>query len=116
MCIRDRCRNAVKPSLALYIGGMGAKSKNFYNDYAKKLGYEEDAAKIQDLFLSGRQGEATMAVPDALVDDVHLCGPKERIQERLAAWKDAGAKRHVGAMLIGSAQPEALEVVAEAML
>ncbi len=112
----EQCRNAVKPGLALYIGGMGAKSKNFYNDYACKLGYEEDAAKIQDLFLSGRQGEATMAVPDALVDDVHLVGPKERIVERLAAWKDAGTKNHVGAMLIGSAQVEALEVVAESML
>lgn len=112
----EQCRNAVKPMLALYIGGMGAKSKNFYNDYAIKLGYEEEAEKIQDLFLSGKQAEAVQAVPDGLVDDVHLVGPKERIVERLAVWKEAGAKRHVGAMLLGSAQPEALEVVAEAVL
>ncbi len=112
----EQCRNALKPGLALYIGGMGARSKNFYNDYAIALGYEADAAKIQDLYLSGKQGEATMAVPDALVDEVHLVGPKERIRERLQAWKEAGKKGHVGAMLIGAQQTEALEVVAEAML
>ena len=112
----EQCRNAVKPGLALYIGGMGAKSKNFYNDYAVKLGYEAEAAQIQDLYLSGKQGEATMLVPDQLVDDVHLVGPKERIVERLQAWKEAGSKRHVGAMLLGCQQPEALEVVAEAIL
>ncbi len=112
----DECRNRLKPSLALYIGGMGARSKNFYNDYAVKLGYEGEAKKIQDLYLSGKQGEATMAVPDQLVDDVHLVGPRERIVERLEAWKEANAKQHVGSMLIGSQQPEAVAAVAEAML
>ncbi|REJ84568.1 MAG: LLM class F420-dependent oxidoreductase [Acidobacteria bacterium] len=112
----EECRNAVKPSLALYIGGMGAKSKNFYNDYAIALGYEEAAEQIQDLYLGGRQGEATMAVPDELVDDVHLVGPAGRIRERLQAWKDAGKKRHVGSMLLAVRQPEALELIAEEML
>ena len=105
----------VKPQLALYIGGMGAKSKNFYNDYAKKLGYEAEAEVIQDLYLSGKQGEATMVVPDSLVDEVHLVGPAGKIKERLAAWKEAGAKRHVGSMLIGAQQPEALQLVAETL-
>ncbi len=110
------CRNRVKPGLALYVGGMGARDKNFYTDYAKKLGFEDAAARIQDLYLAGKQGDATMAVPDELVDAVHLVGPRERILERLQAWKAAGKKRHVGAMLIGAQQPEALELIAEAML
>jgi alkanesulfonate monooxygenase SsuD/methylene tetrahydromethanopterin reductase-like flavin-dependent oxidoreductase (luciferase family) len=106
----------IKMNLALYIGGMGARDKNFYNDYAKRLGYEEEAVRIQDLFLSGKKAEATAAVPDALVDDVHLVGPPERIRERLAAWKQAGAKRHVHTMMIGTRQPEALELLAEELL
>ena len=81
--------------MALYIGGMGARDKNFYNDLAKRLGYEEAAVKIQDLFLDGKKIEATAAVPDALVDAVHLVGPKERIRDRLQAWKEAGKKRWV---------------------
>jgi F420-dependent oxidoreductase-like protein len=112
----DQCRMPVKMNLALYIGGMGAREKNFYNDYARRLGYEEAAKTIQDLYLDGKKGEATAAVPDSLVDDVALVGPKERIVDRLAAWKEAGAKRHVGSMLLGTRQPEALEVVAEAVL
>ena len=59
------CRNALKPEMALYIGGMGARSKNFYNDYVKRLGYEAAAVKIQDAFLAGRRDEAVAAVPTA---------------------------------------------------
>jgi len=102
--------------LALYIGGMGARDKNFYNDYAKRLGYEEAAVEIQDHFLAGRRAEAVAAVPDALVDDVHLVGPADWIRDRLAAWREAGKKRHVDAMLIGTSQPEALTLLAEEML
>jgi alkanesulfonate monooxygenase SsuD/methylene tetrahydromethanopterin reductase-like flavin-dependent oxidoreductase (luciferase family) len=112
----EQCRMFAKAGLALYIGGMGARAKNFYNDYAKRLGYEAEAEVIQDLYLDGKQGEATNAVPDQLVDDVYLCGPKERILDRLAAWKEAGAKGHVTQMLFGCRQPEALEAIAEAML
>jgi F420-dependent oxidoreductase-like protein len=112
----DHCRAPIKASMALYIGGMGARDKNFYNDYAKKLGYEEAAVKIQDLYLAGKKDEAAAAVPDELVDAVHLVGPKERIKERLQAWKAAAAKGHVGSMLIGSGQTEALEFVASEML
>lgn len=81
--------NAVKPMLALYIGGMGAKDKNFYNDLAVRYGFEAAAARIQDLYLSGSKFEAVAAVPDALVDAVALVGPKARIAERLAIWRDS---------------------------
>src|SRR5690606_5874906 len=63
----EACRKPIRDNLALYIGGMGAREKNFYNDYAKRLGYEEEARKIQDLFLGGRKPEASAAVPDSLV-------------------------------------------------
>ncbi len=105
-----------KMNLALYIGGMGARGKNFYNDYCKRLGYEEAAVKIQDAFLGGDRGAAVNAVPDELVDELFLIGPKERIRERLAAWKAAGAAGNVDTMMIGTAQPEALELVAEEVL
>ena len=82
------CYNMLRPLLALYIGGMGAKGKNFYNDLAVRYGYEAEAAEIQDLYLSGRQGEAMMKVPAALIDEVALVGPKERIRERLALWRN----------------------------
>ena len=112
----NQCRAPIKANLALYIGGMGARDKNFYNDYAKKLGFEEAAVKIQDLYLAGRKDEAMAAVPDELVDAVHLVGPAGRIKERLQVWKEAGASGHVGSMLIGAGQPEALELIANEML
>ena len=99
-------------NLALYIGGMGARDKNFYNDYAKRLGYEEAAARIQDLFLDGKKAEAMAAVPDELVDEVSLVGPKERIAERVEAWKGSP----VTSMLLGAGQPEALRLLAELVL
>ncbi len=108
----ERCRMPVKGMLSLYIGGMGARDKNFYNDYAKRLGYEEAAVTIQDLYLDGKKGEALAAVPDRLVDEVALVGPKERIVERLEAWKASP----VSSMLIGGGQADALRVLAEACL
>ncbi|MBW2315159.1 MAG: LLM class F420-dependent oxidoreductase [Deltaproteobacteria bacterium] len=112
----DKARGAVKGHMALYIGGMGARGKNFYNDLAKRLGFEEAAVKIQDLFLDGKKMEAAAAVPDELVDACHLVGPKERIRDRLQAWKEAGEKRWVDTLNIGSPQPEALELAAEVLL
>ncbi|MEE2674225.1 MAG: LLM class F420-dependent oxidoreductase [Myxococcota bacterium] len=112
----EKCRMPVKMNLALYIGGMGARDKNFYNDYAKRLGFEEAAVKIQDLFLDGKKAEAAAAVPDELVDACHLVGPKERIIDRLQAWKQAGSKRHVSSMLIGGGSPEVLRTLAEEVL
>jgi F420-dependent oxidoreductase-like protein len=110
------CRDALKPEMALYIGGMGARTKNFYNDYVKRLGYEEAAVKIQDAYLGGRKGEAAAAVPDKLIDETALVGPPDRIKDRLQAWK-AGAKGNtIGTMLLGGASVEALRVAAEAVL
>ena len=110
------CRNALKPELALYIGGMGARSKNFYNDYTKRLGHEAAAVKIQDAFLAGRRNEAAAAVPDALVDETALVGPPERIKDRLQAWKAASKDHSIGTMLLGGANVDALRVCAEAVL
>jgi F420-dependent oxidoreductase-like protein len=83
------CYNAMRPMLALYIGGMGAKGKNFYNDLAVRYGYEEAAVQVQELYLAGRQGEAMMAIPAELIDEVALVGPKTRIKERLSLWQDS---------------------------
>jgi F420-dependent oxidoreductase-like protein len=112
----EKCRLPVKGMLSLYIGGMGARGKNFYNDYAKRLGYEEAAARIQDLYLAGKKLEALAAVPDSLVDEVALVGPAGRIRERLAAWREAGRKRHVGSLLAAGASPEAMRLLAEELL
>ena len=113
---KEKAQMPVKFQLALYIGGMGARDKNFYNDYAKRLGYEEAAVEIQNLFLDGKKMEAAMAVPDALVDEVHLIGSADEIRDRLSRWREAGSKRHVDTMLIGTGQPEALELLAKELL
>ncbi len=112
----EQCMMPIRGSMALYIGGMGARDKNFYNDYAKRLGFEEAAIKIQDLYLAGKKDEAMAAVPEELIDACHLVGPADRIRERLQRWKAAHANGQVGSMLIGSQQPEALTLIAEEML
>ena len=83
------CWNALKPGLALYIGGMGAKGRNFYNDLAMRYGFEEAATKIQELYLAGDKAGAVSAVPNELVDAVALCGSKARIKDRLALWRNS---------------------------
>src|SRR5258705_10830921 len=108
----DACRAMIKPRLALYVGGMGARGKNFYNELVSRYGYEADAKRIQDLYLGGKKDEAAAAVPDALVDEGALCGPKERIRERLPRWKSSG----MTTLISGAVQPEALELMAELVL
>jgi F420-dependent oxidoreductase-like protein len=108
----EKCRLPVKENLALYIGGMGARNANFYNDYTKRMGYEEAAKKIQDLYLSGKKAEAVALVPDKLVDEVALVGTRERISDRLQAWKASPAT----SLLIGTSQLEALRLLAELSL
>jgi F420-dependent oxidoreductase-like protein len=108
----NACRAQIKPRIALYVGGMGARGRNFYFDLACRYGYEAAAARIQDLYLAGRRPEAEAAVPDALVDEVALCGPPERIRERLTAWRDAG----VTTLICGTTQPEAIRLLAELAL
>ena len=104
------CLDFVKPMLALYIGGMGARGKNFYNDLACRYGFEADARRIQDLYLDGKKGEAAAAVPNQLADEVSLVGPPARIHDRLAPWREFG----VTTMICGARQAEALRTVAEA--
>lgn len=82
----EACYNALRPHVALYIGGMGAKGKNFYNDLARRYGYEAEAEAVQDLYLAGHKAEAMAKVPGALIDEVALVGPKARIKERLSRW------------------------------
>ena len=112
----DACRRPIKELLALYVGGMGARDKNFYTDYVKRLGYAEAARAIQDAYLVGRRADAVAAVPDALIDEVALVGPPSRIAERLGVWKDAAAKGWVDSLLLGGADVDALRVVAEEVL
>ena len=81
----------LKEYYSFYIGGMGARGKNFYNDLFTRYGYEAEAKEIQELFLGGQQREAAGKVPDAFVDEVALIGPVERIRDRLAAWRESGA-------------------------
>jgi F420-dependent oxidoreductase-like protein len=106
------CRARVKPRIALYVGGMGARGRNFYFDLACRYGYEAAAARVQDLYLAGRRTDAEAAVPDALVDEVALCGPPERIRERLGAWRGAG----VTTLVCATTQPEAIRLMAELVL
>ncbi len=111
-----QCRMPVKAMLALYIGGMGARDKNFYNEYATQLGYGGAAKQIQDLYLDGKKNEAMAAVPDQLVDDIALVGPAARIRDHAQRWIAAGKRGHVGSMLMGSRQVEALRLMAEIVL
>jgi F420-dependent oxidoreductase-like protein len=104
----DACRDVVRPFLALYIGGMGAPGRNFYNALASRLGYEAAATTIQELYLSGKRDEAARAVPDDLVDEVALVGPRERIAERLEAWKESPVTT-----LVVTGGRDAIELMAE---
>jgi alkanesulfonate monooxygenase SsuD/methylene tetrahydromethanopterin reductase-like flavin-dependent oxidoreductase (luciferase family) len=102
----------VKKDLALYVGGMGARDRNFHNELVVRLGYGEAAARIQDLYLDGKKAEAVAAVPDELVDDIALVGPKDRIKQRLAAWEDSA----VTSLLVWPQTDGDLETYAELIL
>ena len=93
---REMARNLMRPVLALYIGGMGSRQQNFYNQLVQRYGFESAAAEIQDLYLDGKKEEAGRALPDELIDMVSLCGPPDVVRDRLAAFRDAG----VGTLMI----------------
>jgi F420-dependent oxidoreductase-like protein len=105
------CRDRIRPGLALYIGGMGARGENFYNRLAVRYGFEAAAGHIQDLYLEGRKDEAAAAVPDELVDEVALVGPMGRIRERLAAWEES----RVDTLVLRTLEPEVLTGLADAL-
>jgi F420-dependent oxidoreductase-like protein len=86
----DGARDAVRPFMALYVGGMGSREKNFYNTLVQRYGFEDAAHEVQDLYLAGKKEEAAAALPDELIDLVSLVGPADRVRERLRAYADAG--------------------------
>jgi F420-dependent oxidoreductase-like protein len=102
----------VKMMLGFYIGGMGAKKRNFHMELMCRMGFEAEAHEIQDLFFEGKRAEAVAAVPDAFADEISLCGPVERIRERLEAWKETP----VTALLLLNRDAETLRAMAELML
>ncbi len=108
----ERAADAMKPSLALYVGGMGAREMNFHFDVFCRLGYEAEATKIQDLYLDGRKDEATAAVPSRMVEEIALIGPKEKIRDDLEAWKAS----RVTTMLLGAHNPDVMRLMAELVL
>lgn len=106
----------MKPSLARQLGGMGSKGKNFYAEFARRMGYDDAVEQIQSLYLAGEKEKAASAVPADLIDHTNLIGPPARIRERLSAWKAAEQRGSLDMMLITSQQPEALTLMAEELL
>jgi F420-dependent oxidoreductase-like protein len=106
---REQARNVMRPVLALYIGGMGSRKQNFYNQLVQRYGFEQAAAEVQDLYLDGKREEAGAAIPDELIDLVSLCGPRDVVRDRLAAFRDAG----VGTLMITPMAFQAQERVAQ---
>jgi len=102
----------VKAMLGFYIGGMGAKKRNFHMELMARMGFEAEAHKIQDLFMDGKRAEATAAVPDQFADEVSLCGPIDRIKDRLQAWRETP----VTSLLLGNSDPETMQTMAELVL
>jgi F420-dependent oxidoreductase-like protein len=93
---RELARNLMRPVLALYIGGMGSRKQNFYNNLVQRYGFEAAAKEIQDLYLEGKKAEAGEAIPDELIDLVSLCGPADAVRERIEAFREAG----VGTLMV----------------
>src|SRR3954463_6349792 len=92
----DSARDAMRPFLALYVGGMGSRNRNFYNQLASRYGFKDAARTVQDLYLEGKREEAMAALPDELIDAVTLCGPRDAMRERLGILRDAG----VGTLIV----------------
>ncbi len=106
----------MKPGLARQLGGMGSRNKNFYAEFACRMGYADEVDQIQSLYLSGDKAKAAALVPEALLDSTNLIGPPARIKERLQAWKAAGERGSLDMMLLTTEQPEALELMAKEFL
>jgi F420-dependent oxidoreductase-like protein len=87
---RDAARDVMRPVLALYVGGMGSREKNFYNQLVQRYGFEDAAREVQDLYLEGKKDEAAAALPAELIDAVALAGPRDAVRDRLAVYRDAG--------------------------
>ena len=111
----DRARDSIRPFLALYAGGMGSRDKNFYNALVRRYGFEDAADEVQELYLAGKRDEAAAALPAELIDQTSLCGPPERIAERLELYREAGVGTLILTPLAESAEARAsmLRTVAE---
>jgi alkanesulfonate monooxygenase SsuD/methylene tetrahydromethanopterin reductase-like flavin-dependent oxidoreductase (luciferase family) len=107
----ERAADAFRPHIALYIGGMGAKSMNFHFDVFARMGYEAEARKIQELYLEGRKDEAAAAVPTSLIEDTALIGPKEKVRDDLDRWKES-----IATTLLVSGSTDTLRTMAELVL
>jgi alkanesulfonate monooxygenase SsuD/methylene tetrahydromethanopterin reductase-like flavin-dependent oxidoreductase (luciferase family) len=106
----DRILDLARPTTALYVGGMGARDKNFYNTIAKGYGYVDEATQIQDLYLSGRKDEAAAAVPRELLAGTNLVGPESYVAERIAAYREAGVS-HLSITPIGADPVKTVETL-----
>ena len=107
----ERAADAFRPMLALYIGGMGAREMNFHFDVFVRMGFEADARKIQDLYLDGHKDEAASIVPTSMIENMALIGPKEKIRDELASWKDS-----IATTLLVAGSPDTLRLMAELVL
>lgn len=105
----DDCIVKLKPVVAFWIGGMGSGGLNFYNNYARRIGFERAATEVAELYRSGQRGRAAYAIPDELVDEVSLCGPPERIKDRLVAWRESS----VTTLILTGASRDAMIAIAE---
>lgn len=111
----ESARNAMRPMLALYVGGMGSRELNFYNRLISSYGFEREAQEVQDLYLAGRRSEAMMALPDDMIDMVTIVGPKDQAREKIRAFQDAGVDTLIisGMAVDTPARIEQLRLVAE---
>jgi F420-dependent oxidoreductase-like protein len=98
----DRARDVMRPFIALYVGGMGSRDKNFYNQLVRRYGFEDAAQTVQELYLEGKKQEAAAAIPPELIDQVTMCGPREQVRERLEVHREAG----VGTLIASVMAPD----------
>jgi F420-dependent oxidoreductase-like protein len=108
-------RNMMRPALALYIGGMGSRKQNFYNQLVQRYGFEDAAREVQELYLDGKKTEAAAALPDRLIDLVSLCGPADAVRDRISAFREAGVGTLMVAPMAFTAEDriEQLQTIAE---
>jgi F420-dependent oxidoreductase-like protein len=107
---RESARDHMRPGLALYIGGMGSRKQNFYKSLAEQYGFGDAAAQVQDLYLEGKREEACRALPGELIDMVSLCGPREVVAERLAAFREAGVGTLIATPVAVGAEAQATQL------
>ena len=108
---RQSVVDALKPTIALYMGGMGAKEQNFHKNVFDRMGYDAITEEVQELFLAGKREEATALIPDELAEDMHIVGDAGYVKERVAAWEETG----VTTLLLSCRSPEEVRLIAETL-